>query len=82
MSNPQQVCPSCVHRAKLALLFATYPKGILGSRADLFVNDLRGGSCGPEEELATAKSHVPYSALIVNEAFLMIVSEEIIDGRR
>ena len=71
----------CVHRAKLALLFATYPEHIY-ERSELFVNDLRGESVDRREELATAKSHVPFPALLVNGIFLIIVFEEIIDGRR
>ena len=46
------------------------------------MNDLRGESVDRREELATAKSHVPYPALIVKRIFLMIVFEEIINGRR
>ena len=71
----------CVHRAKLALLFATCPEHI-HERSELFVNDLRGESVDRREELATAKSHVPFPALLVNEIFLVIVFKEIIDGRR
>ena len=54
----------------------------MGSEADLFVNDLRGESVDRREELATAKSQVPFPALLGNEIFLMIVFEEIMDGRR
>ena len=54
----------------------------MGSEADLFVNDLRGESVDRREELATAKSHVPFQALTVNGIFLMIVFEKIIDGKR
>ena len=46
------------------------------------MNDLRGESVDRREKLATAKSHVPFPALLVNGIFLMIVFEEIIDGRR
>ena len=53
----------------------------MGSEADLFVNDLRGESVDRREELATAKSHVTFPALLVNGIFLMIVFEEI-KGRR
>ena len=51
-------------------------------RSEFLVNDLRGESVDRREELATAKSHVPYPALTVNGIFLMIVFEKIIDGRR
>jgi hypothetical protein len=54
----------------------------LGSEADLFVNDLRGESVDRREEPATAKSHVPFPALLVKGIFLMIVFEEIVYGRR
>ena len=46
------------------------------------VNDLRGESVDRREELATAKSYAPFPALLVNGIFLMIVFEEIMDGRR
>lgn len=46
------------------------------------MNDLRGENVDRREELVTAKNHVPLPALLVNGAFLMIVFEEIIDGRR
>lgn len=51
------------------------------------VNDLRGESVDRREErflkkIVTAKSYVPFPALLVNGIFLMIVFEEIIDGRR
>ena len=46
------------------------------------MNDLRGESLDRREELVTAKSLVPFPALLVNGIFLMIVFEEIIDGRR
>ena len=46
------------------------------------MNDLRGESVDRREELATAKSQVPFPALLGNEIFLMIVFEEIMDGRR
>ena len=51
------------------------------------MNDLRGESVDRREErflkkIVTAKNHVPFPALTVNEIFLMIVFEEIMDGRR
>ena len=51
------------------------------------MNDLRGESVDRREErflkkIVTAKSHVPFPALIVNGIFLIIVFEEIIKGRR
>ena len=54
----------------------------MGSEADLFVNDLRGESVDRREELATAKSQVPFPALLGNGIFLEIVFKEILDGRR
>ena len=78
---PNKFCPSCVHRAKLALLFATCPEHI-HERSELFVNDLRGESVDRREELATAKNHVPVPALLGNGIFLVIVFEEIMNGRR
>ena len=46
------------------------------------MNDLRGESVDRREEPATAKSHVPFPALLVKGIFLMIVFEEIVYGRR
>ena len=59
----------------------------MGSEADLFVNDLRGESVDRREErflkkIVTAKSHVPFPALIVKGIFLMIAFKEIMNGRR
>ena len=48
------------------------------------MNDLRGESVDRREELATAKSHVPFPALLVNRIFLMIVFEKLLmeEGER
>ena len=59
----------------------------MGSKADLFVNDLRGESVDRREErflkkIVTAKNHVPFPALLGNGIFLEIVFKEILDGRR
>ena len=50
------------------------------------MNDLRGESVDRREErflkkIVTAKSHVPFPALIVNGTFLMIVFEEIMNEK-
>ena len=46
------------------------------------MNDLRGESVDRREELATAKSYMPFPALLVNGILLMIVFEEFMNGRR
>ena len=61
----------CVYTGRNLLYYLRRIRSILGSEADLFVNDLRGESVDRREELATAKSHVPFPALIVNGAFLI-----------
>lgn len=42
------------------------------------MNDLRGESVDRREELATAKSHVPYPALLVKGIFLMIIFNKLL----
>ena len=51
------------------------------------MNDLRGESVDRREErflkkIVTAKNHVPVPALLGNGIFLVIVFEEIMNGRR
>ena len=68
----------CVYTGRNLLYYLRRIRSILGSEADLFVNDLRGESVDRREEHVTAKSHVPFQALTVNGIFLMIVFEKLL----